>query len=59
MDYIKNKLLTSGIGLMSIESVHLLVPSPDFIGEVGKLVIQLAIGVVTLIKLLKDNRPKK
>lgn len=56
MNDLKDKLITSGIGLMSIEGVEKLLPSPEIIGEVGKLLIQLAIGIVTLLRILRDNK---
>jgi hypothetical protein len=59
MELIKNKLLVSGAGLASVEFVHMVVPSPEFIGEIGKLVIQLAIGIVTMIRLIKEGKKMK
>lgn len=58
MNELKDKMITSGIGLMSIEGVQVLIPSPEMVGEIGKLLIQLAIGVVTIIRILRDSRKK-
>lgn len=49
-------MLTSGAGIASVELVNQL--PIDQIEGIGKLLIQLAIGLVTLWKMVKKPKPK-
>lgn len=57
----KTPFLTLFIGSSSAGAVEAVnaIPSPDQITEIGKLLIQLAIGVITLWKFLKEMKTLK
>jgi hypothetical protein len=52
----KGKMIASGIGLGAVEAVSI-VPI-ESVETIGKLLIQLAIGIITLWKVLKKDKPK-
>lgn len=53
----KGKMVASGLGLASVEAVSMM--PIESIETIGKLLIQLAIGIVTLWKVIKTPKPKK
>lgn len=57
----KTLLLTLFTGSASAGAVEAVdqIPTPDQLTEIGKLLIQLAIGIITLWKFLKEMKALK
>lgn len=51
-------ITTAAVGVGSIQIAEAILPSPEHIEIIGKLLIQLAIGVATLFRLLREKRRK-
>lgn len=56
-----NKILTIFLGSASIGSVEAVnaIPTPDQLAEIGKLLIQLAIGIITIWKFISEMKKAK
>jgi hypothetical protein len=50
-------LLTAGLGAGAVEITPVVIPSTDTIELLGQLLIQLAIGIATIWRIIK--KPKK
>lgn len=53
-----NVLLTGGAGATGIEVIGQY-PATDSTQQIGQLILQILVAVITIIKLLKDKKTKK
>jgi hypothetical protein len=55
-----NTILTAAIGTSAVEVTQQMpIPSTEDVQNIGQLIIQVLIGIVTLWKMLKKPKPKQ
>jgi hypothetical protein len=57
----KHDLLTIATGAAGVTAVEVVnqLPSPSEMQSIGSLIIQIIVGLITIFKLLKKDKPKK